>query len=367
VLGQLSAIIEMNQEQKTQKLSLKKDPSLRQRPYQLSDLQLHGTVSTDRFGSICLCALPSATSKISIKSFLLDAKDELSLHQEISNSKEAAHLIEIGAQAGVSTHFIPQLLSSFRTSNGYHMLFDASIIASLDSFYQADSSHLPALPYVVASVINGLEFLHSVGIVYRAIQPEAIHITSQGKIVLIDYSICKIGGVGRETFTLCGVPDYLSPEQVSQQGHNEAVDLWSLGVLLYELTTHTNPFSQENSGELAIFSKITSYGTSVFPQLTFSPIFPSALSSLIQQLLHPSPRSRLGVGTNGFAQLKQHKFFSSIDSFDPQSLVSKSPILAMVKEIEEFILTEGGGVTDLAALWNKEVRGTEYIDELLKE
>jgi protein kinase A len=375
VLGQLSAIIAMNQQLKTQKLSLsEKNSSQSQRPTQLSHLQIHGTVSTDRFGSICLCAVaaaastPSSSSQtmISIKSFLLDAKAEQMLQQEISNSKEAASLIE-STSTTQSTPFIPLLLSSFRTLNGFHLIYDTAIVTSLESFYQTDGSHISALPYVIANILNGLEFLHSIGIVYRAIQPEAIHITTTGRVVLMDYSICKIGGVGRETFTLCGVPDYLSPEQVSQQGHNEAVDFWSLGVLLYELTTHTNPFSHENTGELAIFSKITSYGTPSFSSLPFPSIFTTSLSSVIQQLLNPSPMKRLGVGVNGFTELKQHNYFSTIPSFDSQALVSVSPIQVMAREMEEFILTEGGGVSELVNSWNKPIEGTEYIDELLKE
>lgn len=295
----------------------------------------------------------------------MDAKDSQLLIHEITNYKEAATIID-RISTPDSGHFIPSLLNSFRSSNAFHMIYDTSIIASVESLYQTDGSHIPYLPYVAANIINGLEFLHKCGIVYRSIQPEAIHLTSQGKIVLIDYSICKIGGVGRLSYTFCGIPDYLSPEQVSQQGHNEAVDFWSLGVLLYELTTHYNPFSQESSGELAIFSKISSYGTPAFSQLSFPQIFSGDHSSLIQQLVNPLPSKRLGFGANGFTQLRQHSFFSSIKSFDPQTLVNKSPIQYITKEMEEYILSEGG-VNDITALWNKEVTGTEYIDELLKD
>lgn len=336
-----------------------------QLPNTLSDIHLNGFVSTDKFGSICLGTFQSSRPNISIKSFLLDAKDAQMLLQEISNSQEASNIIE-RLSSHDSAHFIPALVKSFRTSNGFHMLYDTAIIASVESLYQSDGSHIPHLPFVAANIISGLEFLHKCGIVYRSIQPEAIHLTSQGKIVLIDYSICKIGGVGRTSFTFCGTPDYLAPEQVSQQGHDEAVDFWSLGVLLYELTTHSNPFSQENSGELAIFSKISSFGTQSFPQLSFSQIFPQNLSSFIQQLVIPVANQRLGYGIDGFTRLRQHKFFSGIKSFDPQTLAAKSPIQYITKEMEEYIISEGE-VNDITTLWNKEVTGTEYIDELLKD
>ena len=252
------------------------------------------------------------------------------------------------------------------------MIFDATVVGSLESFYQSDNSHLPYLPFIIANIINGLEFLHSIGIVYRAIQPEAIHLTASGKVVLIDYVICKIGGVGGRTFTLCGVPDYLSPEQVSQQGHNEAVDLWSLGVLIYELVTHQNPFSKDNNGELAIFSKITSYGTPGFPSLAYTPIFTDNLISLITSLLNPQPELRLGYGKNGYERLKQHKYFQSMNNnansqnnFNP-SLLTNSPIQNIVKEIKDEIILEGV-LNDVVMSWDKSVSGLEEIEEILQE
>lgn len=265
------------------------------------------------------------------------------------------------------------------------MLYDVPIIGSLESFYESNNSHLPYLPFIIANIINGLEFLHSIGIIYRAIQPEAIHLTLNGKVVLIDYIISKIGGVGGRTFTLCGVPDYLSPEQVSQQGHNEAVDFWSLGVLIYELVTHQNPFSKDNNGELAIFSKITSYGTSGFPSLSYSSIFSENLISLITLLLNPQPELRLGYGKNGFEKLKSHNYFtsplptssstSSTDNnknnnnspnyFNP-SILNNSPILNIVKEIKDQVILEGV-MNDIVSSWEKPVNGLEDIEEIFQE
>lgn len=246
------------------------------------------------------------------------------------------------------------------------MLYDTAIVGSLESFYESDNSHLPYLPFILANIINGIEFLHSIGIVYRAIQPEAIHLTLNGKVVLIDYIISKIGGVGGRTFTLCGVPDYLSPEQVSQQGHNEAVDFWSLGVLIYELTTHQNPFSRDNNGELAIFSKITSYGTPGFPSLTYSSLFSENLISLITLLLNPQPEERLGYGKNGFDRLKQHDYFKSYQNYFNPNIFNNSPILNIVKEIKDEVLLEGV-VNDIVTSWDKPVNGLEEIDEILQD
>ena len=52
-------------------------------------------------------------------------------------------------------------------------------------------------------------------IVYRAVQPESINVDASGRLVLVDYRVCKVGLTpGEKTFTVCGAADYLSPEQV---------------------------------------------------------------------------------------------------------------------------------------------------------
>ncbi len=142
------------------------------------------------------------------------------------------------------------------------------------------------------------------GIIYRAVQPDAVFITASGKIMLLDYRVSKIGGVGGRSFTICGVSDYLSPEQISQVGHGAAVDFWSLGVLLHELTLGSHPFSMP--GEVATYSKIASYGTNTFPDLPFPDSFPMKTRALINKLIVATPEARLGAGYGGFSGLKKH-------------------------------------------------------------
>jgi serine/threonine protein kinase len=113
-------------------------------------------------------------------------------------------------------------------------------------------------------------------------------------------------------------------------GHSFPVDLWALGVMLYELVTGVHPFSV--SGEVATYSKIATYGTKQFPQLPFgeenspgtsngnshatpvSPVNPKA-KALINKLVVPTPEARLGVSAGGFSALKKHGLFENIDWF----------------------------------------------------
>lgn len=89
--------------------------------------------------------------------------------------------------------------------------------------------------YVTAMAILGLSHLHRLGIAYRGLSAITLLVTEGGLVQLVDFRFAK-AAEGR-TFTLCGVPEYLAPEVVGGTGHDESVDWWALGVLVFHLIT----------------------------------------------------------------------------------------------------------------------------------
>lgn len=73
-----------------------------------------------------------------------------------------------------------------------------------------------------------------------------------GYLKLIDFGFAKI--IEDRTWTLCGTPEYLAPEIISNRGHNLSVDWWTLGVLLFEMQAGKPPFVSEN--QMDIYEKI---------------------------------------------------------------------------------------------------------------
>ena len=85
--------------------------------------------------------------------------------------------------------------------------------------------------------------------------------------------------------TYCGTLDYLAPEMINQQGHNTSLDLWNLGVLLFELLTGAAPFQASN--QAAMFEKILKV------RIAFPKNFPPLAKDLILKLLKANPDERI--------------------------------------------------------------------------
>jgi cGMP-dependent protein kinase 1 len=330
-------------------------------PRRFQAIKLLAFISTGQFGSHAMASYNSQSPNLCVKSILLNGKSNDLVKHDVTNALEALQLMAASTVKCNCT--VAKILALYRDENAFHIVFNNPLITDLDCLVQKDESTVSKLPYIAASIINALDYLHRIGIVYRSIQPESIHVDNQGRIVLIDFEICKIAGVGKKSYTVCGVPDYLAPEQISQQGHNEAVDFWSLGVLLYELACHENPFSCGEANEVQIFSKITSLGHESLP---VNPALPAPLMDLIKRLVVPTPAARLGMGAENMASLKTHDFFSSV-RFDADFLALSSPLRNFAAAAKQENLDTTDDLTAVSAKWNQKIANSQWADHLLMD
>src|SRR5207244_1589556 len=107
---------------------------------------------------------------------------------------------------------------------------------------------LPRVLFLARQIIEGLGAAHLQGVVHRDLKPQNILVGKDDRTKIIDFGLAKSNLVYglTATGTIMGTPEYMSPEQVKGQSVTESADLYSLGVVLYEMVTGVVPFAGEN-------------------------------------------------------------------------------------------------------------------------
>ena len=104
---------------------------------------------------------------------------------------------------------------------------------------------------ILRETIHALQYLHSFNppIIHRDIKPENLLLNEGGRVLLADFGWSNFsdGGV-RKTF--CGTPEYIAPEMLLKKGHDTRVDIWSVGILMFELLSGYSPFVAKNNQDL---------------------------------------------------------------------------------------------------------------------
>ncbi|XP_066280404.1 ribosomal protein S6 kinase alpha-5-like [Branchiostoma lanceolatum] len=210
--------------------------------------------------------------------------------------------------------FLVKLHYAFQTDAKLHLVMDYISGGELFThLYQREYFTEAEVRVYAGEVVLALEYLHKLGIIYRDIKLENILLDKEGHVVLTDFGLSKefLPGTEGRAYSFCGTIEYMAPEVVKggHEGHNKAVDWWSLGVLIYELLTGASPFTVE--GEKNSQSEISKRIMKTNPPLSRS--FSAEVKDLLMKLLMKDPQSRLGSGSRGGEEVKEHPFFKGIN------------------------------------------------------
>lgn len=133
-----------------------------------------------------------------------------------------------------------------------------------------------------------LEALHSQDVVYRDLKPENILLDAGGHVKLVDFGFSK-RIEKKMTNTFAGTPEYMAPEVILGVGHSKAADLWSLGVVVFEMLSGKPPFWSFDGNLGKIVKGI------VENRVDFPVYFSENAIDLVGKLLKSHEQERIGI------------------------------------------------------------------------
>ena len=166
---------------------------------------------------------------------------------------------------------------------------------------------------IAKAVVSALNYAHQHQVIHRDIKPQNILFRDNGQAVLTDFGIAKTLGattIMTRTGLSLGTPRYMSPEQIRGQGVDARSDLYSFGVMLYEMLTGNVPYNADDSFALAMMH-VTAPVPALPPQL-------QRFQALLDTLLDKNPARRLQSGAEIIAALDA----SEAGKFQPPARVS---------------------------------------------
>jgi serine/threonine-protein kinase len=199
------------------------------------------------------------------------------------------------AAAGKLSH--PNIMTIYDAGEDHDMAFMAmELLEGSDLAEHCRPDNLLSVPEtlrMVASVADALDYAHRNGVVHRDIKPANIMLLGDGTVKVTDFGIAKVIESSKtSTGLVLGTPSYMSPEQVSGGEITGASDLFSLGVVLYELLSAEKPFTGES---IATIMHNISKG-SYTPLKRVAPKTPGCCEAIVKKLLAKSLRRRYKTG-----------------------------------------------------------------------
>eukprot|EP00884_Botryococcus_braunii_P004083 jgi/Botrbrau1/13676/Bobra.0378s0008.1 len=289
LLGPLQAILEQ--------AATSYGPASVKRNFSLNELSKVAVLGAGAFGQVHL--VKGGGKHFALKTLSKPQIMDMGLQEHVKREKML--------MAEMDSPFLTNLVTSFKDAQHLYLLLESVMGGELFTYLQSRSTPLREdhARFYAACVVMGLEYMHDRNVMWRDLKPENLLVDTNGYVKLADFGFAKKLPQGAKSYTLCGTPEYLPPEMVTQSGHTKAVDWWGVGVLLYEMLAGYPPFYDED--------RVTMFKNICHVKYTFPQNFSKEVKDLIRRLLVHNPAQRLGALKGGAADIKAHPWFIGFD------------------------------------------------------
>ena len=192
--------------------------------------------------------------------------------------------------------FIATLFHSYDDPTAYYLLTE---YAPCGDLFQCLVYHgLPSLSdakVYISQVSAAIAYLHVKKYVYRDLKPENILLRANGDVCLADFGMAKkLEREDERAYSFCGTSQYMSPEVMSKKGCRFEADLWSLGVLIYELCSGATPYANVRGNHIELYEAVMSVDAN--GGVWCPHWFDADTVDIVRKLLRLDELARLGAG-----------------------------------------------------------------------
>lgn len=180
------------------------------------------------------------------------------LKQEFSNDPQYLRRLsrEANAMVSLKNEHVVSLLDMGSEDDTHYLVLEYVNGMTLREYMDQNGAIKPHIAVnMICDVLDGLAHAHQKGLVHRDVKPQNIMITDKGVVKLTDFGIAKFAGNSTKTFDgkeAMGSVYYISPEQAKGEDVDAGTDLYSTGVMLYEMLTGKPPFTGDNAVQIAL-------------------------------------------------------------------------------------------------------------------